>query len=517
MDNQKNWDVIVIGSGLGGMSCASSLARFGHKVLLLEQHFVAGGMTHTFNRAQFHWDVGVHCLGEMEENRSPYRLLQWLSQGKIKMNKYSDVYDTFYFPDGEKFELPASYQKFKDSLISRFKEEEEGILKYLDLVKKVGKGTKELFLTRSFPKWADTLFGSFFRKNFNQYSQVTTKEIMDRFFKDEKLKTLLCGQWGYYGAPPSDSSFFIHAVTVRHFWNGGYYPQGSSEVFAQEILKAVKEKGQVLLKKSVKKLIVDKNRVTGVELDNGEQYFAPIVVSAIGAKATANRLILPYQSEIKDLNWATSISKLKQSPCHVCLYIGYKGDIEKAGATASNQWFFETWDMEDTEWDVSKSDSIAPVLYVSFPSLKNPSHDQKSDIHTGEVVTFVPYQYFEKWKESRVGRRGDDYKVFKKDLAERILKQFLSHRPDLKDKVVFSELSTPLSTEHYCRAPQGAIYGLYPDKKRFECLDLRPQTSIKGFYMAGSDVGTLGVVGAMYGGVLAAATIDRRILKILAL
>ena len=81
----RQWDAIVIGSGIGGMACAAALAKFGRKVLVLEQHYVPGGFTHTFSRKGYTWDVGVHCLGQMTEREIPGRLIRWLSDGKVEM------------------------------------------------------------------------------------------------------------------------------------------------------------------------------------------------------------------------------------------------------------------------------------------------------------------------------------------------------------------------------------------------------------------------------------------------
>ena len=267
--------------------------------------------------------------------------------------------------------------------------------------------------------------------------------------------------------------------------------------------------GKCLTRTSVEELLIDNGKTVGVISQKGTRYYAPIVISAAGAKATVERLI-PAQEKSK--LWVTNIKKLDQSPCHLCLYLGFEGDISKLGVSASNQWFFETWDPENMHWDVEDSQSVAPVLYVSFPSLKDPHHPKDAP-HTGEVVTFVPWETFEKWQDSSKQKRPEDYKAFKDSIQERMLEQLWKHLPQLKEACVFSELSTPLSTTHYCRAPKGAIYGLSPTPERFLCSDLRPETPLKGFYMTGGDIGTLGVIGAMIGGVLTAAKIDKKVMK----
>ena len=163
-------------------------------------------------------------------------------------------------------------------------------------------------------------------------------------------------------------------------------------------------------------------------------------------------------------------------------------------------------------WDFKNKDEEPHILYVSFPSLKDPAHDSgDSNYHTGEVVTFVDWDYFLKWEETKQGRRGEDYKDLKEELTKRILDHLKTHLPELMKLCTYVELSTPLSTDHFCSSPRGAIYGLEPTPERFNCKDLRPQTPLKNFYLTGADVGTLGVVGALMGGVLTAAKIDKRI------
>jgi all-trans-retinol 13,14-reductase len=151
------------------------------------------------------------------------------------------------------------------------------------------------------------------------------------------------------------------------------------------------------------------------------------------------------------------------------------------------------------------------VLYCSFPSLKDPSHDPGPEQrHTGEVVTFVPWDRFAGWLGTRWHKRGGDYDDFKKLLQERLLAQFLQKMPRLAGLIDHVELSTPLTTDHFVRPTRGSIYGIEPTPERFANPHLRPRSPIPGLFLAGSDVATVGVIGAMMGGVLAAAAIAPR-------
>jgi all-trans-retinol 13,14-reductase len=505
----RKYDAIVIGSGIGGMACAAALAKSGMKILILEQHYVAGGMTHTFKRKKFEFDVGVHALGEMQENRMPGKIMNWLSSGNLKMLEYGRPYETFVFSDGYKFEYPNDKDKFKELLIKDFPKEEESIHKYFDLVNFVGKQAKSHFISRLLPVWVDKCFSSIIKRNFNKYANRTLKSVLEEYFDSEKLKGVISGQWGYYGAVPSRASFFIHAIVTRHFWEGAFYPEGGSSKIAETFLTSVTDNGgEVLLRNSVEEVLMKGGKAIGVKSNKGE-YFSDIVISAVGAKATVDKII---PNEYKKKEWAQNISSLTQSPPHLCLYLGFEGNIKELGATESNQWWCDTYDFENGFWDVKDKESYPPILYISFPGLKNPEIkiDQNQ---TCEVVTFVDWDDFSKWKDTKVGRRGDEYKEFKEHIKERMMEKMRKSHPELMEKCVYSELSTPLSTDQFCRPPRGAIYGLEPTIKRWQTTELRPKTPIKNFYMTGGDIGTLGVIGAMIGGVLTAAKIDKSILR----
>ena len=504
------WDVIVIGSGMGGMACAAALAKYGKRVLILEQHYVAGGFTHTFSRKGFKWDVGVHCIGEMGPRDLPGKLLSWLSDGNIKWESMGETYETFHFPNDFTIKFPNTWRKFRAVLVERFPEERVAIQTYFDLIWKVSNNAKPFFALRVMPKWVDKV-GSKFFKTVEWWSK-TTAEVLDQLTANARLKAVLTAQWGYYGSTPSKSSFGIHALTVRHFWNGGWFPVDGAETLANNLLKTVQDAGgETLVRASVNEVIVRKGRAVGVRMANGEEFFAPKIVSAAGALATVERLI---PEEHRESKWGLDIRSLRQSPPHVCLYLGFEGDVMAAGATKSNQWFFESWDNEISDWDVSKPDSEAPVLYMSFPSLKDPKHVPGPERRqTGEVVTFVPWEAFAKWEKTRRGNREAEYMAFKKDIEDRMTAQLKRHVPELMKLVKYQELSTPLSTTFFTRAPQGAIYGLEATPRRFTSSNLRTRTPIKNLYLAGGDVATLGVTGALVGGILAAGTINPRVLS----
>ncbi len=502
-------DAIVIGSGMGGMACAATLAKFGKRVLLLEQHYMPGGFAQTFSRKGYTWDVGVHCVGEMGPRSMPGKILSWLTNDKVEMEPIGKAYDTVFLPGGVVFEYPDNWREFKKRLEDMFPEEKDAIAKYFELIWKVSKSVRPFLLLRTLPPVLHKIGLQLFHRKVDYWTRTTT-EVLDELTGNARLKSILTAQWGGYGVIPKRSCFALHALVIRHFWNGGYFPSGGSQKMVDHLLQTVKDAGgETLVRASVEEILVRRGKAVGVRLHGGEEIFAPIVVSAAGARSTIERLL---PEKLKKTRWATDILKIPQSSGCVCLNLGLQGDVVAAGGTPSNQWLFETWDMDAAAyWDVNKPNSIAPALYLSFSSLKDPKHvPGPEQRHTCEVITFVPWDAFSKWQHTRRGNRDPEYVAFKKDLEERLLRQLKSHLPKLVDLIKYHELSTPLSSTFFTRAPQGAIYGLEATPQRFMSPRLGTRTPIKNMYMAGGDVAVLGVIGAMIGGVLAACTIKPR-------
>ncbi len=512
------WDAIVIGSGIGGMTAAALLSKVGKRVLVLEQHYVPGGFTHTFKRrgrkTGYVWDVGVHAVGEVTKHTVTGRLLADLTDDQLEWTTLGPVYDEFNYPQGFRIDFPDSKEQFRANLIEAFPGETKAIDTYLGLVKEIATGMRGYYLARTLPKWADHITKRTVARGAQKWLTKSTDEVHRELTDDPRLRAVFAAQWGYYGVPPSRSCFAMQALVVKHFLHGAYYPKGGSQQIANGLLGTVaKAGGWTRIRADVEQILIENGKAIGVRMVDGEVIKADQVISCAGVRSTVERLLPPV---VAKQDWAKSITKLKAGPAHLCLYLGFKGDITEAGASAANKWFYETWNPEEQEWRLEPGKvGRAGCLYTSFPSLKDPEHDPGPDLrHTGEVVTFVPWDSFEKWAGTEWQKRGEDYDAFKKELQEAMLAQFFEHMPKLKPMLDYVELSTPLSTDHFCRPIAGSIYGLEPTPERFENPNLRPRTPIKGLFFGGSEVTSVGVIGAMMGGVLAAtAASPRRVAK----
>ena len=505
------WDTIVIGSGMGGMTTAAMLSKFGHRVLVLEQHYVPGGFTHVFRRKGYVWDVGVHAIGEVSDKSMPGRMLKRLTDDRLKWASLGPVYERFTFPDDVTIDFPDSPAQFRANLVEVFPDEEEAIDTYISMAKQIGREMKGYYLSRTLPAWMIPAARYLMARPAEATLARRTADVISELTDNPQLRTVFAAQWGYYGSPPSRSSFAMQALVVRHFLYGGYYPVGGSAKIAQELLQTVFDAGGFTrINADVEEILIEGGKAVGVRLKGGEEIRAARVVSAAGVRSTVERM-LPEAHREK--SWSEDIKKLAPASAHVCLYIGFKGDIRTAGVGSHNLWLYNTWDAEQETWDISDPDNLqdAPILYCSFPSLKDPEHDPGPEVrHTGEVVTFVAWEDFEKWRGSKWKKRGDDYEGFKKAITDALIKQLVANVPGLESMIDYVELSSPLSTDHFCRPVRGSIYGLEPTPERFATPWLRPRSPIPGLFFSGSEISTVGVIGAMMGGVLCAVAIEPR-------
>jgi all-trans-retinol 13,14-reductase len=330
-----------------------------------------------------------------------------------------------------------------------------------------------------------------------------TYEVLSELTDNQDLIATLCGQWGDMGLPPKQSSFLVHAMIARHYLYGGFYPVGGSWQIADSIIpKIQKSGGEVFTYAEVTRIRCDNGQVTGVEMADGHLIDCACVVSSAGVGNTFGRL-LPAET-IDEFGYRANLSNVRPSFAHLGVYIGLKHTADELGLPKTNFWVYPGNDYDAAvEEFVADSSAEFPVVYISFPSAKDPDYENR---HPGtatiEIVAPAPYEWFRQWDGTTWGKRGEDYEQLKAALGERLMEHLYARLPQLRGKVDYYEVSTPLSTNWFSGYQQGELYGIDHTSERLQQDWLGPRTRIAGLWLTGQDTLTCGVTGAMMAGML---------------
>jgi len=407
---EDNYDAIIIGSGIGGMTTAALMSKAGKKVLVLEQHYTAGGYTHSYSRNGYEWDVGVHYIGEVGNPASSMRrVFDFITDGQLKWAKMDDNYDRFYFGD-EVYHATAGRKQFQDELTKHFPEEKKAIEKYLKMLDSVSRFIPLKVMDKLLPNQLGNTYNFFKKYGLPAYFNQTTYEVINGLTQNQELIAILTGQYGDCGLPPKKSSFLIHALIAHHYLNGAYYPEGGAWKIADTIIPVIQQSGGDLLTyASVQQIVLQKGRVIGVEMADGHIIKAPKVISSAGVMNTFENL-LP-KDIVEQHGYDQHLKAVSPSIAHLGMYIGLKESPADLKLPKTNFWIFPHYDAEKAfnEFEADKKQPF-PAVYISFPAAKDPewqrNHPNKSTI---EMVVPCPYEWFAEWKDAPWGKRGQQY------------------------------------------------------------------------------------------------------------
>ncbi|MGZ3883683.1 MAG: phytoene desaturase family protein, partial [Bacteroidia bacterium] len=461
--HDKAFDSIVIGSGISGLALAAILSKEGKKVLVLERHYTPGGGTHTFKRADYEWDVGLHYLGEVGKP-APSMLkksFDYICDTPIEWADMGEVYDRIYFGD-ETFEFRKGQAEFIDYFSKLFPHEKENIVKYVGLLNGMEKYGTGYYAEKMLPQFLSSLIGGLMRKKYLVYASKTTKEVLDELFTDKKLKAVLAAQYGDCGLPPALCSFAMHAAVARHYLDGGYYPVGGSAVLFEKIAPVIKKSGgEILIRAEVSEILVENGKAIGVKMADGKIIKAKKVVSTIGFESTYKNLLSPAVQQHKALG--SRMSGLNPSVSFYCLYLGFRHTASELQLPKSNFWIFpEGYDHDKSQADFASGKSKEfPVVYISFPGAKDPDFEKRYPGRTTvEIITLINYDSFKPWADKKWKHRGEDYDTMKEEISQQLLGYLYRYLPQTRGKVDYHELSTPLTAKHFMGHQQGELYGL---------------------------------------------------------
>ncbi len=493
------------------MTTAAALSRLDYKVLLLEQAHAIGGLTRSFSRNGFTWDVGLHYCGTLRHDQDAGRILDWVSDGSIEFRSIGDVYDVLHFPDGFDLNVASPMEAYKLTLKQRFPDNAAEIDAYFEALLAAQQTRRLIGARRSMPEPFRSLHQWWYKAKIQRWYGRTTDEVMTNIITDEKLAAILTAQWGDYGGNPAQASFAVHAIIMGHYLDGAAYPAGGAATIAKGLVPVIEASGgSARADMFVSEILIEDGSAVGVQTNSGEKFMAPVIVSAIGAAETVKHLL---PQNLREQEWAKEIAAFKPSVCHFSVYLGFEGDIEQHGATRANHWFHDSWNTRNAIWSASESEPLS-MGFVSFPSLKDVEHEPgPSNRHTGEILVLADWSSVAEFADGGAQQRPEEWAKFKQTVEDQMMKFFAEKFPELVPLVVYHELGTPLATAAYTGHEKGGIYGVETTPRRFLSKALNAATPVRGLFLSGQDVMTPGIAGAFWGGLFGAAAINPKVFR----
>lgn len=479
----KEYDFVIIGSGLGGLACAYILTSEGYSVVVLEKNNQIGGSMQVFSRNKSVFETGVHYIGSLDKGENLYQFFKYFQLlDKLKLRRLDDDgFDVIRFKDGKEYRYSQGYDRFLENLCEEFPHEREAITKYCDDIQKMCTMfplyNLEVDESQSYLQNTDLL-------EINAYQYF--KELTD----NERLQNVLAGSNPLYAGVKESSPFYVHALIMNSYITGSYRPIDGSSQIAIQMSKSIRKLGGKVIKRA---LVVganyhDDGRVKEVVLDSGEKFQAKNFISNIHPLVTIDlfdekRFLKAYKKRL---------AKLENSISSFTVHLAFKKDsFEYPNYNVYQYNIDNVWDALDYDLETWPQ----AILISCSPMSKNENYAGSMSI-----LTYMNDKETEQWNSTfntvkDKKERGELYKKWKRKKEELVIKQVEKKYPDIRSKIIGVYSSSPLTFRDYIGGYNGSMYGLEKDSNSFIRSHIHTKTRIPNLYLTGQNVGLHGVLG----------------------
>ena len=491
--NEK-YDVVIIGSGLGGLVSAIILAKEGYSVCVLEKNQQYGGNLQTFVRDKTIFDTGVHYIGGLSEGQNLYSYFKYLDiLDDISLKKMDeDGFDRITFDnDPKEYRHAQGYKNFTKTLLKDFPDEEKAINAYCDKMKE----------TCSFFPLYGLKLGKPYYENTSLF-EVKAKDFIDSLTENEKLRAVMGGSNLLYAGEGSRTPFYMHALSVNSYIESSYRCVNGGSQITKALLARFRENGGKAFKRSeVTKFETEKGLVTAVQTADGKTIRGDIFISNVDPKITLNLIGQEYFRK----SYTSRIENIESTIAAFTVYLVLKPNCFKY--LNYNYYHFKDY---KSIWDAHNyTEESWPESYMVSMGVK------KENDQWGENMAVMMYMRFDEMKPwvdtfntaADKNDRGQTYEEFKAYKSEVVIKELEKKFPNLRDCIQSVYASTPLSYRDYIGSNEGSMYGYVKDANNPLKSFVSPRTKIKNLFFTGQSLNMHGILGVTISGVVTCSEI----------
>lgn len=471
--------VVIIGSGLGGLSCGLILSRNGYDVTILEQATQPGGCLQSFARHGVSFETGLHFIGSADPGQVLHRLLSYLGvMDHLRLSRLdTSGYDVISL-QGRQFRMANGREAFIDTLAADFPHQRDALHRYFDVITRVASASSLHTLRRA---------GTDTSALTTEYQLRSVDEVVGQLVGDPLLRQVLVGCLPLYAGQRARTPFATHAFITDFYNQSAFRVVGGSDGIATSLVKSIRQYGgQVLCRQQVRKIVCDAQKAIGVETDD-HFYPADIVIAGIHP----GRLIELCDSPLLRPAYRHRIAELPETVGGFSVYLRFKPET----LPYMNYNFYGY--RENTPWNCEKytpENWPKGYLYMHFC---NEDHQRWAE--GGVILSYMQYSEVAQWQGTHIGRRGDDYKAMKQRRAEQLLDVVCRDFPCLRDAIAGYETSTPLTYQDYTGTEGGSMYGVAKDINLGPAGRVPHRTKVPNLLLTGQNINSHGILGVLVG------------------
>ncbi|CAN5658102.1 NAD(P)/FAD-dependent oxidoreductase [soil metagenome] len=479
--NRDDIDILIIGSGLGGLVCGAILSREGYKVCILEKNKQIGGCLQTFVRDKIIFDSGVHYIGGLSKGQNLYQIFKYLNiLDKLKLQQMNvDAFDKILFENDEhEYPMAQGYDNFIKQLLVYFPDEEKAIRAYCDKIKEV---------CNKFPFY--NLRSGEDANEKNETLSLNAKAFIESLTNNKKLQEVLAGSNALYAGIPDKSPFYVHALVLNSYIESSWKCMDGGSQIGKYLGRVIRDNGGEIIRNcTVTQLVEVDGKISYAELEDGTKMHAKNFISNIHPAKT---LEMTKSDVIRNV-YRKRITTLENTISSFTLNVVLKKNTYKYIKT---NYYYHTENSVWYGWNYSEDNW--PMGYALFFSASSKSEEYAESV---TILTYMRYEDVKLWEGtfntvSLKNNRGETYDEFKKNKAEKLLDLVEKRFTGLKDAIQTYYTATPLSYRDYIGNDDGSLYGILKNNNDPMKSLISSKTKIPNLYLTGQNMILHGILG----------------------
>lgn len=475
----KPKNIIIIGSGLGGLTCGVILAKNGYHVTILEQSNQVGGCLQCFSRHGAKFETGMHFIGSAAKGQTLDRLMKYLEiDQEVSLSPLDSTgYDVVAL-GGKQYKFANGREPFIRQMSEYFPDQHDNLVRYYDLVEEIANASSLHSLKNA---ETDAAINT-------EYQLRSINEVIEEVITDPLLAKVLVGNLPLYAAEKDKTPFSTHAFIMDFYNKSAFRFQGGSDTVARALVHTLQRYGgEVLTHRKATRIICDGTHAVAVETNGKERIACDYVISDAHPMRTLELL----DTKMIRPAFRKRINHIPQTAGAFSVYLRFKEG--KVPYQNYNYYAYQG----DTPWNCEQyTEESWPkgFLYMHFCQEPHPQYAS-----TGVILSYMLMKDVEKWKDTVVGRRGQDYKEFKERKAELLLQALEQHFPGIRDCTAEYHTSTPLTYLDYTGTEDGSMYGNAKDISMGAAYRVPQRTKVPNVFQTGQNINSHGMLGVLVG------------------